>query len=280
MKKLIALIALLPILFAGCGKEGPADTPEVGGDAWYEALGKTPKNRAPAYEQYAKGDTNLPIDAWRIVGEAEVDYKLSVSGDEADFDMDIKWPDTVFVVYTDLPPDTTIRDTVIKPSPEFSGDLKFHYKVVDKEWKLVSLTPAAVRSDSAGNHVKLDSIKCEVLNRDATYPTLSNPLALLSCYPIADYPYTFQKGDSVKLKVYASGTSERKFPLLFAPTGDSIPDLFNYDTQGGYWYGTWQTNATGHSWAWIDVIDIDIILDPDMKAARAVLWGIPYRVVE
>ena len=269
-------MALLPILFTGCGKEGPADTPEPGGDAWYQSLGKTPKSRAPTYQK-AKGDTSLPIDAWRSVGEAEVDYDLAVSGDEADFDIDIKWPDTVFVVYTDLP-DTGIRDTVIKPSPEFSGDLKFHYKVVDKDWKLTALTPAVVRSDSAGNHVKLDSLECEVLNREATYPTLSDPLALLSCYPIADYPYTFQKGDLVELKVYVSGDIDNPFPLLFAPTGDSIPDLFNYDTQGGYWYGTWQTNATGHSWAWIDVIDLDIILDPDMKAARAVLWGIPYIV--
>ncbi len=269
-------MAFLPILFVGCGKEGPADTPDMGGDAWYESLGKTPKNRAPTYQK-AKGDTSLPVDLWRSVGEAEVDYDLSVSGDEADFDMDIKWPDTVFVVYTDLP-DTGIRDTVIKPSPEFSGDLKFHYKVVDKDWKLTALTPAVVRSDSAGNHVKLDSIKCEVTNRDAgTYPTLSDPLALLSCYPIGDYPYTFQKGDLVKLKVYASGDIN-PFPLLFAPAPDSIPDLFNYNSTDGYWYGTWQTNATGHSWVWIDVIDLDIILDPNMKAPRAVLWAIPYIV--
>ena len=276
MKKLIALMALLPILFVGCGKEGPADTPEgeFADDPWLESLGKTPKNRTPTYQK-AKGDTMWPIDVWRSVGEAKVEYELSPSGDEADFDIDIKWPDTVVVVYQNVN-DSTDIDTVIKPSPEFSGDLKFHYKIVDKDWKLTALTPVAVRSDSAGNYVKLDSIKCEVLNRNAgTFPVLNDPSALISCYPIDDYPYTFQKGDSVKVVVYVSGTDTTKFVLLFAPIGDN-PDWFNHE--GDYWHGTWVTNTVGHHWVWISVCDWDIIWDPDMKAARSVLWGIPYKV--
>ena len=278
MKKLIALMAFLPILFVGCSTEGPADTPEgaFGDDAWCQSLGKTPKNRTPSYN-LSKGDANYPVDAWRRVGEATVDNDITVIGDAADIALDISWPDTVFVVYTELP-ENTIRDTIIKPSPEFSGDLKFHYKVVDKRWKLVSLTPAAVKSDSAGTHVKLDSIKCEVLNRTDTYPTLSNPLALIPCYPIGDYPYTFQEGDSIKVMVYAGDLDTNKVPLLFAPLKDSVPDFFNYDPEMGYWYGTWVVNAVGHHWTLISVCDLDIIFDPDMKAARSVLWGIPYRV--
>ncbi len=278
MKKLIALMAFLPILFVGCSKEGPADTPEgtFGGDAWCQSLGKTPKNRIPSYDK-SKKDTTWPVDVWRSVGVATVDDDIIVTGDEADIILDISWPDTVFVAYTDLS-DTSIRDTVVKPSPKFSGDLKFHYKVVDKRWKLVSLTPAAVRSDSAGNHVRLDSIKCEVLNRTSTYPTITNPAALMSCYPIGDYPYTFQEGDSIKVMVYAGDLDTNKVPLLFAPLKDRTPEFFNYEPEMGYWYGTWVVKNIGHHWTWISICDLDIILDRDMKAARSVLWGIPYRV--
>ncbi len=282
MKKLLALLVLLPILFAGCSEEGPTDTDKLGGelgnDEWFKALGKTPKNRTPTYLQKAKGYTSVPIDAWRNVGEPTVTYDIVVSGDEADIPIHIEWPDTVVVVYQNIN-DTTIIDTVIKPSPYFRGDIKFHYGIVDKKWKLTALTPAKVKSDSAGTYVVLDSIKCEVLNREAgTFPVLSDPATLLTAYPRDDYPYTFQVGDSVKLKVYVSGTAEKKFPLLFAPAPDSIPDWFNYDDAGGFWYGIWEINASLYHWAWIAVCDLDILLDPDMKAARDVMWGIPYRV--
>lgn len=273
MKHLISLLVVLPLVFVGCGREHPSDREQIEGklkqEPFYKALDQTPRNRIPSA---TKGDTSIPCGGWRNVRKAEVTYDIIVNAPNAQVPIDMKWPDTLVIVYTDLP-DTTIRDTVVKPAPYFAGKITFYYVHDGNEWKLDKITPIGVKSDSAHPYVKIDSIQIEVLGQ-GYLPTIKDPTAPIK---VENYPYIFNVGDSVRVRVYESGTAASKWVFLHAPVRDNVSS-FTYDTVGGYWVGTWVPKSAGTHWGWVDVWDIDVILKKHVKTERDELCGIPYKV--
>jgi hypothetical protein len=278
--KEVLMLALCSMLLAGCGKDDPTDEDRVeaqlGNNEYLNALGSTPKNSIPS-SYMTKGDTIIPCFAWRTFGthagdEPTVDYTVSVSPGEANIPITIDWPDTMVVLYTDLP-DTSIRDTIYKPVPTFHGDVKFYYEFVDGEWEFCGLTPGKIESESAGNYVDIDSvqIKCN----GTALPSITSADQYIAA---ADYSYIFSVGDSIKLTVYKSGSLQDSLAWVFlhAPLKDWV-DIFDY-VSPGIWEGTWVPKAQQAHWAWVNVFDVGVVFDKHQLAERDVLWGLPYKV--
>ena len=257
----------------GCGKDEPTDNEQLDSqvkqNGWYTSIDQTPRNDIPGT---SKGDTSIPRDMWRIMGEGEINYDIIVEKPNARIPLEFKWPDTLMVVYTDIP-DTSIRDTIAKPAPYFNGTLTYYYRHEDGQWVFDKITPIAVKSDSAHPYVKLDSIQVEVLGQ-GMLPTIKDCTTPI---PIENYPYTFNVGDTVRIKVFESGTAPSNWVFLHAPVFDNVSE-FDYDTVGGYWFGKWVTKAVGKHWAWVDLWDLDVIFEKDVTTERDELWGLPYIV--
>jgi hypothetical protein len=279
-RKGILMLAMCSILLAGCGKEDSTDEERVRANLkdneYLEALGSTPKNSIPSSYK-GKGDTIIPCNAWRTFGthagdEPEVEYDVSVTPGEADIPISITWPDTMVVVYTDLP-DVTIRDTIYKPVPTFQGDVKFFYEIVDGEWEFCGMTPGKIESESAGDYVKIDSVQ---IKRNGT--ALPSIITADQYMAVADYPYIFSVGDSIKVTVYKSGSLPDSLAWVFlhAPLKDWV-DVFDY-VSPGVWEGTWVPKVTQAHWAWVNVFDMGVVKYKTQMAERDVLWGLPYKV--
>jgi hypothetical protein len=280
MKYVLIGSLVFGLLLGGCGK-GPSDEKKVEeefiNNEFYKALDKTPRDRPPSQQKVSMGDTSHPCDIYRKTGKAETTFDINVTPPTADIPIEIKWSDTLITIYSDAPDNPNIKDTVIKPSPYFKGNLTFYYKHENDEWKLEKLTPVKVRSDSALSYVKIDSVQLTIIRGGQTISlnTITNPSTPIV---VEDYHYTFKTGDSVRVRVYESSRVISRWVFLHAPTKDNV-SWFTYNPSGGYWEGTWQVNTSGTNWGWVHVADMDVFLKKyDVMAARAELWGLPYKV--
>ncbi len=276
MKKTAILAAISIMMIYGCGEKAEDTLEGIFRDnAFFKGLSHISVSPPPTDTTGEKGDTTLPIDGWRNIGEPTIDYTINISEGEADIPISAVWPDTIYVVYTDLP-DTSIRDTVIKPSPFLRGSLTFYYSNTAGEWEFDGLSLLKIESDSAQGILDIDSIKAYII-RDGTIDTLPTITQQTEMLPADEYPYTFSVGDSVRVDVYETSSVDSRWVFLCAPHPDVV-HWFGYSE--GRWTGTWILNSSGNKWALVDICDIDIIFDKSLLATRERMWGIPYIVEE
>ncbi len=278
-----ALPIVLAVMFAlvGCTQKSDQDQVETAlqNNPFFKALGAIPGPK-DSYTGHggADGDTSWPIDAWRDVQDPEVSYEINVSRPYADVDFQIVWPCTLAVVYTDLP-DTSIRDTVIKPAPEIVGSMSAQFEFDGSEWKLTELSPCDAKFDSGVGHIEIDSLQVTVHRNGQVieYPTLENTQRL----PLHPYAYTFQLGDSVDLRLWETDDTQFAWAYLHGHHAHHYSP-FEWDPQTESWFGTWVINPVpvtdDDRWVWFEVVDLyDAVINkngPD----RSVLWGIGYIV--
>jgi len=281
-----ALPAVLAVMLAvvGCTEMG-SDRDRVDSalrdHPFFKAFGAVPDNgKQPPSGPCCDGDTTWPIGAWRDVSDPDVDYEIDVQHPYAYVDFHAHWPCTLRVVYTDIP-DTSVRDTVVKPAPEFHGDLSFRFEFTGDDWELTDISPCDAEFDSAIGLMDIDSVQVSV-RRGGTvipYPTLDNT----GLQPVDPYAYTFRAGDTIDLKLWETHAPSVRFHWTYLhgpPEHDYSP--FGYEPDPGYWYGTWTINPVQESdsenWAWFEVIDLyAAMIDPE-GPDRSVLWGVPYIV--
>lgn len=276
--KRITAVAAIAILVCGCAREeDPKETLDglLRGNPFFEGLSGVSVSPPPVDTSGEKGDTIWPVDAWRLTGEPTIDYNINIAEGKADIPISAVWPDTFYVVYTDLP-DTSIRDTVIKPSPFLRGDVTFYYSNPAGEWKFDGLSLFKIESDSAQGNLDIDSVKVYRIRGGMidTLLTLTHQTGML---PADDYPYIFRVGDSVRVDVYESSVLDSRWVFLALPYPDVV-HWFGYSD--GKWTGTWTPGSAGRRWALIDICDIDIIFDKNLLATREKMWGLPYIVEE
>jgi hypothetical protein len=247
---------------------------------FFKSLGATSGGSRQPPTNPCDGDTTWPLGAWRNVHDPDVDYVISVEHPFATVDFHADWPCTLYAVYTDLP-DTSIRDTVVKPAPEFHGTISFRFEFTGDSWELRALSPCPATFDSALGLMALDSVEVSVRREGETvpYPTLDNTGLL----PLDPYDYTFQPGDSVSLRLWETHAPEVDFPWVYlhGPPGHNYSP-FNYDQANGCWYGTWTINPRQESsearWVWFEMLDVGSALIRKTGPDRSVLWGLPYIV--
>ncbi len=283
MRYALPIVLAVMLALVGCTQQSDQEQVDAAlqDHPFFRSLGAVPA----ANDEYTgrggtDGDTTWPVDAWRVVPEPEISYNITVSRPFANVDFHIVWPCTLFVVYTDLP-DTSIRDTVVKPAPEVNGSMSARFEFNGNDWELTDLSPCDAEFDSAFGVIEIDSIQVSV-HRDGAvidYPTLDNTGLL----PLNPYAYTFEPGDSVELRLWETHTAGIEFAwaYLHGPPGHWYSP-FELDPSNDSWTGTWVVNPTetadDENWVWFEVIDLnDAVLNkngPD----RSVLWGIGYIV--
>ncbi|MDD2889136.1 MAG: hypothetical protein PHE49_00665 [bacterium] len=278
MKKLflLCLSAILILGIVGCGKKsntGAGD--DLPDNYWTEIAVSAVK--PPTDTTTKKGDKYLPINLWRQPGTATVTAIPSIKGSEASISGHITWPDTLVVAYWDSTVGSTeYYDTVSKPTPNFTGDVTYYYKVKNNKWAFTGLTPGKIVSDSAGTYVNIDSIQIEVLG-EGVKPTITSPTQLISAEDT--YPYIFNVGDSIKITVYKSGSLSDNSVVVFL----HVPALdytspFAHISGTNKWEGTWVPKDAQARWAWVDVFDWGVLFNKTQTSERDMLWGIPYKV--
>jgi hypothetical protein len=272
------------LALTGCAKKSDQEQVEASlqDSDFFRALGAIPG----ASEGYtgrslsADGDTSLPVWAARTVHEPDVDYDITVERPYANIDLTLAWPCTLVVIYTDLP-DTSARDTVVKPAPEIHGTLSARFELAGDEWQPVEVSPCGAEFDSAVNRMRIDSVQVSVRRAGQTvsYPALTGTGRL----PLSAYPYTFQAGDSVSLRLWETHEPGVDFAWAFlhGPPGHWC-STFQFDQTTGSFYGTWVINQQAEHretrWVWFQVADLNsAIIEKDMPD-RAVLWGLVYIV--
>jgi len=270
------MLMLAALLLSGCAKSDQEKVNEaLQNDPFFKALGAIP-GASDGYTGHGPqdGDTSVPVQAWRNVHDPAIDYTISVQKPYAEVTFDITWPCTLFVVYTDLP-DTSIRDTVVKPAPEIKGDMEAKFEFKGDKWEMVELSPCDARFDSGEGRIEIESVQVSVKRGGSLipYPTLANTHRLV----LDPYAYTFQVGDSVSLRLYEEDDVDFSWAYLHGPNADHYSP-FAYDTLGGNWYGTWVTKTAGNRWVWFEVLDLDDCIMNKLGPDRAVLWGLAYRV--
>ncbi|MBM3314241.1 hypothetical protein FJY71_00155 [candidate division WOR-3 bacterium] len=284
MKKLAPLLLACLLVLTGCFRK--TDEEQVDGalqqNAFFRSLGAIPRQSGDyrAGGGLLDGDTSLPVHAWRSVKDPTVNYEITVQKPFAWVDFDLAWPCTLYVVYTDLP-DTSIRDTVVKPAPLIAGTISMGFEFKGDEWQLTELSPCDARFDSAVGVIDIDSLQVSVRRGGQTvpYPTLASTGRL----PLFPYAYTFQAGDSVDLRLWETHTAQAQFTWAYLhgpPTHGYSP--FQYDTLSGSFHGTWtvghaETSRDGN-WVWFEVIDLDDALLSKHGPDRSALWGVGYVV--
>jgi len=277
-------IIVAAALMVGCAQKSDQDKVEatLQDSPFFRALGAIPS----ASESYtghgllADGDTSLPVWAHRAVHRPVVNYTISVERPYADVSFSLTWPCTLTVVYTDLP-DTSIRDTVIKPAPEIHGAISARFELTGEEWHVAELSPCAAEFDSARGLMRVDSVQVSVRRNGQTvdYPTLSGTGRL----PFNSYPYTFNAGDSVSLRLWETHETGVDFAWAFlhGPPGHWC-SRFQYDQTTGSFYGTWvisqQAERQETRWVWFQVADLNSAVLKKNMPDRAVLWGLVYMI--
>jgi hypothetical protein len=281
MKRRFPTALALVLAMTGCftrNDEQKVDS-EVRRSAFFRALGAIP-HQSGSYNTGGglDGDTSLPIGAWRAVKEPTVDYDITVEKPYAWVDFDIQWPCTLYVVYTDLP-DTSARDTVVKPAPLISGRMSFGLEFTGNEWELRELSPCDAKFDSAVGVIQIDSIQVSARRAGQTvpYPTLAGTARL----PLFPYAYTFQPGDSVSLRLWETHGSLAGFTWAYLhgpPCHGYSP--FQYDQTSGSFYETWvispQERTSGGNWVWFEVVDLNSTILEKEGPDRSALWGVGY----
>lgn len=276
MRSLILILFAVVLAFVGCKKSDEEQVDQaLQGHPFFKALGAIPGAGDPyTGHRPSDGDTSIPIQAWRNVPDPEVEYKITVVKPYAEVSFELTWPCTLFVVYTDLP-DTTIRDTVVKPAPKIEGRMEAKFEFKGSKWEMTELSPCDAKFDSGRGRIEIESLAVAVsrAGQPVQYPTLRNTNRLL----LAPYAYTFKAGDTVNLRLWESDNVLFSWAYLHGPHADRYSP-FQYDTLNMSWYGTWVVNQTGNRWVWFEVLDLyDAIINktgPD----RSALWGLPYIV--
>lgn len=276
MKKILLVLLGTAIIF-GCGKKSDEDQVDVKlrTNGFFSSLGETAINTIPV-DYSSKADTIIPRDGWRSVQKPVINYKINISRGQANIPFSISWPDTLYMIYTNLM-DTSFRDTIPKPAPFFNGNLTFYYDNASGSWEFDGLTPAEIQSDSAGDYVRIDSVTLEIAAAAAPIklPTITNPATKIYA---DDYPYIFEVNDSLVISVYGTGLPDSSFAFLYAPSPDVIYPL---SYSNGRWTGAWKIKNSNpsHHWAWIEMMDSRVILNHTVTSERSLLWGIPYKVI-
>jgi hypothetical protein len=276
----VAMLAAL-ILLAGCVKPDKDRVDQsLRNNPFFRALGAVP-GQSGSYTGHGgsfDGDTSWPIGAARAIHDPDVNYDINVSRPFADVDFQIAWPCTLMVVYTDIP-DTSARDTVIKPAPKINGKMAWRFEFQGDSWKFSELSPCEAKFDSVLNHIRIDSlqVKARRAGQPLSFPTLANPATRL---PVDSYPYTFRAGDSVDLKLWETndlGSSALVWAFLHSDPAN-FTSGFQYDTLAHSFYGTWIVNQVGNHWVWFEVVDLRGAILSKTDPDRSILWGLPYVV--
>jgi|GEM_PF-4757589 len=281
MRIAIPIVLAVMLALVGCGRTSDQEQVEaaIQENPFFKTLGAIPQS-ADSYTGHGgtDGDTSWPVDAWGVVHDPEITYEINVAQPIADVDFHLAWPCTLFVVYTDLP-DTSIRDTIIKPAPEVVGLMSARFEFDGNDWELTELSPCDTKFDSGVGRISIESLQVSVRRNGQVieYPTLKNTQRL----PLDPYVYTFQLGDSVDLRLWE--TDDVEFPWAYLhgnPAHHYSP--FKWDPETESWFGTWMINPVpvtdDDRWVWFEVVDLyDAVINksgPD----RSVLWGIGYIV--
>jgi hypothetical protein len=272
------------VALVGCARKSDREQVEASlqSSPFFRALGAIP-GASEGYTGHgllADGDTSLPLWAHRTVHKPDIDYTITVERPYANVDFALAWPCTLTVIYTDLP-DTSVRDTVVKPAPTINGTISARFELVGDEWQATELSPCAAEFDSAVGKMRIDSVQVSVRRNGQTvnYPTLAGTGRLL----LNAYPYTFQAGDSVSLRLWETHEAGVDFAWAFlhGPPGHWC-SAFQFDQATGSFYGTWvisqQAEHQETRWVWFQVADLNsAIIRKDMPD-RAVLWGLVYMI--
>ncbi len=266
------------LMLVGCSTESDSDRIDqaLNDHPFFKALGAIPGPNDPyrTGQGGADGDTSVPVAAWRVVPEPVIDYEIVVVSPKAEVNMVLVWPCTLYVVYTDWP-DTSIRDTVLKPAPEITGLMEMLFEFDGTDWTMTEISPCDARFDSGFRHIEIESLQVDVrrAGQPVEYPSLVNVYR----QPLDPYPYTFQAGDSIDLRLWESDIVDLPWAYLHGRDRDSY-DPFQYDSLSGSWYGSWVVSDTGDHWVWFEVIDINDAIMNKTGPDRSVLWGLPYIV--
>jgi len=255
------LTALLLVLIA-CGRDdiGLIDR-SLNEHPFFGTLGSMPAPASP----YA--ESTPAVDAWRVFREPDVDYEIIVDGSEANVNISVVWPCTLYIVY----PAGDGADTVAKPGPQVTGLAQARFGFADTGWQMTGLSPCDARSDSGFRFLEIDSLRL-VARRDGgsvSFPVVRD----MSRRTLDPWPFTFRAGDSIDIELWQHDTVDAPGAFLHVPwSPDATP--FRQDT-AGTWSGTWVLSDTGRGWAWFEVVDIaDAVTDPD-GPDRTVFWGLP-----
>ncbi len=260
----LPVVGLLLVL-AGCGRDdiGLIDR-ALNEHPFFTSLGTIP----PAEQSYA--DSSPALNAWRSLGEPDVDYEILVQEDQAIVNIIATWPCTLRVVYGPV----AAFDTVAKPGPELTGLVQARFKYDDGEWRMAELSVCDARSDSGFRFLELDSLKLHVRRGGDTvaYPGVRD----MSRRSLDPYAFTFLTGDSVDLVLWHWDSVDA--PRAYLHTDRSRGATPFVRDSLGTWSCSWALSDTGRHWVWFEVIDIaDAVTDPD-GPDRAVFWGVPWIV--
>jgi hypothetical protein len=276
MRYLLALSITCGFVLTGCVKSDQEKVSDALHDnPFFRALGAIPA-AGDGYTGHGgkDGDTTVPVQAWRVVPDPEVNYEITVQKPYAEVTFDLVWPCTLLVVYTDLP-DTSIRDTVVKPAPKIKGGMEAKFEFKGDKWQMTELSPCDARFDSGDGRIEIESVQVSAMRGDSLvpYPTLANTNRQV----LDPYAYTFKTGDSVNLRLWEHDDVDFSWSYLHGPNADHYSP-FAYDTLSGSWYGTWVTKTAGSHWVWFEVLDLDDCILNKLGPDRSVLWGLAYTV--
>lgn len=279
MKRTIAMVALALLAWTGCKQNDQVKVHDALNDhPFFQALGAVPAQSGDYTGGGKDGDTSWPIAAARKIRTPDIDYTIEVNRPLAEVSFQIVWPCTLAVVYTDIP-DTAARDTVLKPAPKINGVMSWVFEHQGDSWRLQQLSPCKAKFDSVLEHVRIDSFRVKVRRAGETfdYPTMTDPAVRL---PVDSYPYTFQAGDSVDLRLWETndlGANGTVWAYLHSDPG-SFTSGFHFDTLTTSFYGSWTVNHTGRHWVWFEAVDIEGAVFSKTGPDRSILWGLPYLV--
>lgn len=284
MRQALPIVLAVMIALVGCTEKSDEQRVQAAFEEspFFRSLGGVPASD-DGYQGKGgglDGDTTWPVGAWRAIRDPEINWEIRVNNPFAEVDFFIEWPCTLYVVYTDLP-DTSIRDTVVKPAPEIKGRWSLEAEFDGEEWHLTEMSTIDAVFDSAVGMIELDSIQVAVYRsgEKIPYPTLTGT-GRLSLNP---YPYTFRHGDSLELRLWENHAPGLGlvWSFLHGPPRHRYSP-FKQDPATGSWAGTWVIDpaATDHEerWVYFEVLDLDQAILKKTGPDRSVLWGVPYIV--
>ena len=268
MYKLIgALVCGVIVILAGCKGKTNEDKVEdmLRNSPFFTSLGKfAEKSDKPTNPQGKGKGTPWPINIWSEVQEPTTDLDIDISAGKATVDVDIDWDVVMKVVYTDTD-DTTYRDTVSKPAPQYHGNMSFYFEY-DKKWELKELSLCPIASDSCGNLVSIDSV-CVIDGADTT--KIADPTQRLD---VENWPLSFDAGNAVTVKCFVKDSAS----WAYLHARDSF-SCHSFDDETNCWTYTGTPQVIGNHWIWVGLIYIKTVMDKE-EPDRSYLWGVPYVV--
>ena len=284
MRRGLVILMAAILALAGCARKSDKEQVEASlqDSKFFKALGAIPgaSEGYTGHGGFFDGDTSWPIWAARTVKAPEVNYTINVARPFAEVDFTLAWPCTLTVIYTDVP-DTSIRDTVVKPAPLINGTISARFEYVGEEWVLEGLSPCEAKFDSLADMIRIDSIQVKVRRggQVVDYPTLDS----MNRLPWNEYPYAFHAGDSVDLRLWETHAEPIDFAwsFLHGPPGHWCSP-FQLDSTNSSFYGSWVINQQAEHeetrWVWFQVTDLNGSIIQKEMPDRAVLWGLVYIV--